>query len=73
MKKRKRNKIPKRKRKLTLPVLCKIQQIYDINKTETNKIKSSKEQKDMLNILASNIDLTEKCVFMLLQAIILYT
>ena len=44
-----------------------------MNKRETNKIKNSKEQKDMLNILASNIDLTEKCVFMLLQAIILYT
>jgi hypothetical protein len=44
-----------------------------MNKRETNKIKNSKEQKEMLNILASNIDLTEKCVFMLLQAIILYT
>ena len=41
-----------------------------MNKRETNKIKNSKEQKDMLNILASNIDLTEKCVFMLF---ILYT
>lgn len=27
----------------------------------------------MLNISTSNIDLTKKCVFMLLQAVILYT